>query len=258
MNLITSVANTKIKQIVKLANSRAYRYELGLAVIYGQHLVEEAIKHKLLDAVFINQANIGDYEFVLQNVDSDKVYLVNDDVQAKINVSESVTDIVGLIRIKSAIANDSTIYERDCVILENIQDPGNLGTILRSCAACGIDNIIISKSCVDPYNVKVLRASQGVQFELNLITMDLVGFISEYKHKVIATVPNAKNSIYVQDLKKPCAWIFGNEGAGISSLLLDHVTHHLSIPMPGKTESLNVAMASTICLFEMLRQRTTN
>jgi len=256
MNLITSVSNTKIKQIVKLANSRAYRYELGLAVIYGRHLIEESIKYDLLDSVFISQAKSDDNEFILQNISTDKIYFVNDDVLSKINVSDSVTDIVGLIRIESGAINDE-VYENDCVILDNIQDPGNLGTILRSCAACNISNIILSKSCVDPYNIKVLRASQGIQFDLNIIiSADIATFIDNYKYEVIATMPDARESIYAHELCEPCAWLFGNEGSGISTSLLSSRTHQLTIPMPGKAESLNVAMAVTICLFEMLRQRT--
>lgn len=255
MNLITSVSNNKIKQIVKLAHSRAYRYELGLAVIYGRHLIEESIKYDLLDSVFISQAKNEDYADILQNISDNNIYSVNDDVLSKINISDSATDIIGLIRIKSGKISDA-VYENDCVILDNIQDPGNLGTILRSCAACGINNIILSKSCVDQYNIKVLRASQGIQFELNIIiSADIAKFIDSYKYEVIATMPNAKESIYTHELYRPCAWLFGNEGNGISSPLLSCVTHQLSIPMPGIAESLNVAMASTICLFEMLRQR---
>ncbi|MCE3268976.1 MAG: hypothetical protein K0R49_1228, partial [Burkholderiales bacterium] len=142
MNRIASVSNNKIKQIVKLANSRSYRNELGLAVIYGQHLVEEAQKQDLLDLVFIDQSKFDNNSF-LQHISPEKIYLVNDIVLAKINISDSKTDIIGLIRVKSGTNN--SINESDCVILDNIQDPGNLGTIFRSCAACGVVNVILSK-----------------------------------------------------------------------------------------------------------------
>jgi TrmH family RNA methyltransferase len=256
MNLITSLTNTKIKQVVKLASSRAYRYESGLAVIYGSHLVEEAIKHNLLDSIFISQAKFSDYDFITKSISEGNIYRVNDEVLAKINLSDSMTDIVGLIKMRPATI-DNTVYENDCVILDNIRDPGNLGTILRSCAACNIKNIILSKPGVDPYNIKVLRASQGIQFELNIIILaNIIEFIGNYKHDVIATVPNAKDSIYTHELRKPCAWIFGNEGSGVSELLLKKVGYKLAIPMPGNSESLNVAMAATVCLFEMQRQRS--
>ncbi|MCC2625833.1 MAG: hypothetical protein K0R14_1706 [Burkholderiales bacterium] len=257
MNLITSLSNTKIKQIVKLANSRSYRYELCLSIIYGKHLIEEAIKHGLLDSVFINQAKINDYSFITQNISESNIYCVNDEVLSKINLSDSITDIVGLIRMKPTMI-DNTVYTNDCVILDNIQDPGNLGTILRSCAAARVKNIVLSKSCVDPYSIKVLRSSQGIQFELNVIIIaDIARFISDYKYDVIAAMPNAKDSLYARELSTPCAWLFGNEGSGVSKSLLSNVTHQLTIPMPGKAESLNVAMAATVCLFEMQRQRAT-
>jgi len=255
MNLIASVSNTKIKQVVKLANSRTYRYELGLAVIYGRHLIEESIKYNLLELVFIDQTKTAEYTDVLQNISDDNIYTVNDDVLSKINISDSATDIVGLIKIKPGTVDDE-VYKNDCVILENIQDPGNLGTILRSCAATKVKNIVLSRSCVDPYNIKVLRASQGIQFELNIMILaDITKFIDNYKYETIATMPIATDSIYAHKLSEPCAWLFGNEGSGISASLLSRAKHQLAIPMPGKTESLNVAMAATICLFEMLRQR---
>src|SRR5579863_9346114 len=225
MNLITSVSNTKIKQIVKLTNSRMYRYELGLSVVYGRHLIEESIKYNLLESVFIDQTKIAEYTDVLQNISDDNIYSVNDDVLSKINISDSATDIIGLIKIKPGTITDD-VYENDCVILENIQDPGNLGTILRSCAATGVKNIVLSRSCVDPYNIKVLRSSQGIQFELNIIILaDIAKFIDNYKHQIIATMPMATDSIYAHKLSEPCAWLFGNEGSGISTSLLSRAMH---------------------------------
>jgi RNA methyltransferase, TrmH family len=255
MNIISSVSNSKIKQIVKLTNSRNTRYEQSLAVIYGRHLVEEALNHKILHSVFINQHKLDDYSEIIPKINTQNIYLVNGEVLAKISISDTVADIIGLIQITSGVISDN-IYTTDCVILDNIQDPGNLGTIMRSCTACGINNMLLSKSCVDPYNLKVLRASQGLQFRLNIITaVDIIQFICNYKYSVIATMPGVKNSIYEYDLTKPAAWLFGNEGAGISDGLLDHISHQLAIPMQGNTESLNVAMAATVCLFEMIRQR---
>lgn len=256
MNFITSLSNSKIKQIVKLANSRARRYEDGLAVIYGKHLVLEALKYDVLDCVFINYSKYDDYLDIVKDIAADNVYAISHEILAKINLSDSLTDIIGLIQIKLSAMSDD-IYHDDCVILDNIQDPGNLGTIMRSCTACGIKNVLLSKSCVDPYNLKVLRASQGIQFGLNILNnIDIAKFASEYKYDVIATMPNATESIYQYNLTKPCAWLFGNEGAGISKDILENITCRLSIPMQNNSESLNVAMASTICLFEMFRQRS--
>lgn len=256
MDFITSLTNNKIKQIMKLVSSRANRYELGLAVIYGSHLVEEALRYELLDMVFINQKKIDSYKELVQKIDVNNVYLVNDAVLAKIDIADTATDVIGIIRIKFGVMHN-LIYEDDCIILDNIQDPGNLGTILRSCTACGIKNVLLSRSCVDPYNLKVLRASQGIQFKLNVVSeVDIIKFIDNYKYEVIAAMPDAVNSIYKHDLSRPCAWLFGNEGIGISRALSAKASCHLAIPMKDASESLNVAMAATVCLFEMLRQRS--
>lgn len=254
MNVIASATNDKIKQIVKLANSKILRYELNLAVIYGRHLIQEALQHELLHSVFIVDTQYAQYAALLHNFYTDSIYLVREAVFTKINIADSPVAIVGLMRISTSTIHD-TIYEKDCIILDNIQDPGNLGTILRSSAACAITNIILSKSCVDPYNPKVLRASQGIQFGLNIMTaVDVAKFVANYKYKLIATMPRAVESIYEYDFIQPCAWLFGNEGSGISQSLLDAPQiRQLSIPC--KTESLNVAMAATVCLFEMCRQR---
>lgn len=255
MNLITSISNNKIKQIIKLAASKAYRSELKLAVVYGSHLIEEAIKNNLLYSVFIHQNKMLDYLPRLKKVSADNIYLISDEVKNKINISDSDADIIGLIQIKTMNISEN-IYQEDCIIIDSIQDPGNLGTIMRCAVACGVKNIILSKACVDPYNLKVLRASQGIQFKLNIFSsVDLLQFIVKYKHTVIATLPGAKDSIYEYNLRMPCAWLFGNEGMGISKQLIDNIECQLAIPMQGDSESINVAMAATVCLFEMMRQR---
>lgn len=252
---IESKDNSIIKHIVKLGESASYRSGMGECVLHGLHLLEEAKKFNRLSSVVISQESKAKYKDFLSALSGIKIYSVTTQLIRKLNLLDSQTDIVGVAKFNSAVLL-STLENKDCLVLENIQDPGNLGTIMRVARACGISNILLSPGCVDPYNPKVIRASQGIQFGLSIYTaVDLFSFIGKYKGLVLATTPRAVGSIYNTDLTKPLAWVFGNEGLGITSQLLELIHEHRSIPMAGGTESLNVAMAVTVCLFETYRQR---
>lgn len=252
---IESKDNSLIKHIVKLGQSANYRNNMSECVLHGLHLLEEAQKFSQLQSVIISQESSAKYKDFLNVLSGVKVYSVNTSVMHKLNLLDGQTDIVGVAKYSTAIL-ETSLYNEDCLVLESIQDPGNLGTIMRVARACGIKNIILSSGCVDPYNPKVIRASQGIQFGLNIYTaVDLLSFLTEYKGLALATTPRAKQSIYTTDLTKPLAWVFGNEGLGITPQLLATILEHRSIPMAGDTESLNVAMAVTVCLFETYRQR---
>jgi TrmH family RNA methyltransferase len=248
---IESKDNLLIKKIVKLAKDSSYRNELGLAVIYGNHLVMEAIKYNILDSLVVLESSINKYREIF-----DKIHTTTPNILDKINLLDSDTDIVGVIKIASSKKVPKLYADKDYILLENVQDPGNLGTIMRVAKASGINSICLSKKCVDVYNPKVLRASQGLQFGLDIFTnTDFIDFIKHYSGTIIATTPHTTQSVYSLDLTKPIAWVFGNEGIGISSEILDKINIQAKIPMNGDVESLNIAMAATICVFEMARQR---
>ena len=142
-----------------------------------------------------------------------------------------------------------------CVLLEAIQDPGNLGAMLRTAAAAGVDAVYLSKGCAEVWSPKALRAGMGAQFALALHEHADLTLIARELKSLIATSLDAQQSLYDLDLSGPVAFVFGNEGAGLSPALLDTATHQVKIPMPGKVESLNVAAAAAVCLFECVRQR---
>jgi TrmH family RNA methyltransferase len=245
---IESLDNGLVKQIVRLVNNRSYREEQGLCIIYGLHLVEEAYKYGVLKSILLDE-NHPSVELPY-NI---PVYTVKRNVMTKINLLDGHYDIVGIVEQKIGASNFNA---ENCIILDNIQDPGNLGTIIRSCKAGGVKNIILTNGCVDAYNSKVLRSSQGAVFGLNICVVDnIVEFVKKYSGTIIATSPYAKNSLYTAKLNSPIAWVFGNEGVGISKDLLNMIPTQVMIPMDNDTESINVAMAATVCLFEQLRQR---
>jgi len=143
-----------------------------------------------------------------------------------------------------------------CLLLENIQDPGNLGSILRTAVAAGTRQVFLSRSSVFAWAPKVVRAGMGAHFFLSIFEgVDLGEVARSFNGRIVATAPRAAMSLYDIDLKGEVPWLFGNEGAGLSSRAKGIATTEVRIPMPGKAESLNVAAAAAICLFEQIRQR---
>jgi TrmH family RNA methyltransferase len=142
-----------------------------------------------------------------------------------------------------------------CVMLEDLQDPGNLGSILRSCAASGVRHVLLSRGSVHAWSPRVLRAGMGAHFALAIHEgADLVAVAREFRGGRVATEAAAPRSVFDADLRGPVALMFGNEGSGLSASLLAVADCVVSIPMPGKAESLNVAAAAAVCLFERVRQ----
>ncbi len=254
-SLIESKENNQIKYVVKLATDSKFRKASQQSVVYGYHLIEEAIRHQLLTRLYINGSKLSLYEGLIAKYNlADKVVLVLDKVMHKMNLLDSVTDCVGLINISQTELHIT--QDESYILLETIQDPGNLGTIFRVARAGGINNVVLSSKSVDPYNPKVLRASQGIQFGLNIFTeIDLEQFISNYHGQALAMIPDAADSIYNVDFRVPTAIVLGNEGNGLSENLKSRLKNHVSIPMCGEAESLNLAMAATVAVFEMSRQR---
>jgi TrmH family RNA methyltransferase len=209
----------------------------------------------LLEYILIEEHSYSRYNHLLTTINPEQIILLPQQLINKLNLSDSSIDLVAIIKIipSPKLIVDS---EQDYLLLEQIQDPGNLGTILRVAKASGLKNVLLSAQSVDLYNPKVLRASQGIQFGLNLYTnIDLFEFCTNYTGQIYALTPHANLSIYQQNLQKPTALVFGNEGSGISPQLLSHIQTHITIPMRGNAESLNLAMAVTASAFELSRQR---
>jgi TrmH family RNA methyltransferase len=230
--MIESVNNPKIKEYSKL-QSKKYRDESGLFIVEGDHLVEEALKKT--QAVDIYSL--------------DETYTqVSESVMRKLSSLSTPPNVLAICK-KLEEGN----IGKKILILENLQDPGNLGTIIRSSVAFGIDTIILSKDCVDFYNVKVLRASEGMVFNTNILIRDLNEIIPELKNsgvKVYTT--NVVNGTNVRDINIPekYAIVMGNEGNGVIKEIASLCDEAIYIPMNEKCESLNVGIATSIILYE--------
>ena len=239
--LITSLNNQHIKELCKL-NQKKYRDESDLFLIETKHLVLEAYKEGIVKELILEQNEI----FPL---DVPTTY-VTKQILKKLANTDNPSNVMAVVE---KIKEKDDIGEK-ILILDHIQDPGNLGTIIRSAVAFNIDTIVLSKDTVDLYNPKVVRSNQGMMFHINIISRDPIKFINDLKkkdYKIIGTkVTNGKD---VKDAKiySHFALVIGNEGQGISNDIDNLCDEYLYIKMNENCESLNAGVAASILLYEI-------
>lgn len=237
--IITSKDNNKIKYIRKLRNNK-YMNEEKKFVVEGEHLVKEA----LLANILIETFSTNDTSYGVTN------NLISSDVMESISNLPSKTDVIGICKYKK----ENEVLGDKLIILDNVQDPGNLGTIIRSANAFGINSVILSKTSVNKYNEKVIRATQGMLFKINVITRDLEEFIpSIIKEGYMVYGTNVVKGINIKDIDKKgkIAIIMGSEGTGISNEIKEIIHNNIYIDMKDDCESLNVAVAASIIMYEI-------
>ena len=259
MKTIRSRDNALVKQLVALAHSSRERRKVGLTVLDGIHLVEAYVKAVGEPiAVMISESAQHRAEVValLSRCNNASQSVFADALMDSASMLDSPAFMMAIVPTPVAAAMDDNA---DVVLaLEDVQDPGNVGSMCRSAAAAGVRHVALSRTCAFAWAPKVLRAAQGAHFSLNINEgVDLVDFIKRFHGQVLALVPMAKGtkSLFEMDLRGPTVFLIGNEGAGLSDDVERAATHRVTIPMPGKTESLNAAAAGAICLFELVRQR---
>ena len=235
----SSINNDFIKNIKNL-HTKKYRDLTCEFLIEGEHLVNEAIKNNIVKYVILEENTVFDTDI--------KIIKASKKVLKYITNLESPQPVMAVCeKIKEKNVGNKIM------ILDNIQDPGNLGTIIRSANAFGFNDIILSKTCVKKYNDKVLRATQGMIFSMNVITKDLTEFIPYLKengYSVYGTdVVNGKNVCDVKQDK--IAVVMGSEGQGLSKEVKDLIDKNIYIKMNDSCESLNVAVASSIIMYEL-------
>ncbi|MDO8438445.1 MAG: RNA methyltransferase [Nitrosomonadaceae bacterium] len=261
MKSISSRENPLFKQFVKLAQSAAQRRTSGLTLLDGAHLITAHHAALGLPQSLVIGESASDNEEIkhllaqLGTEQAVPVVVLSDVLFRTISPVKTPSGIIALIAIP--MHDVIPVYQGKSfsVLLEAIQDPGNLGSILRSAAAAGASDAYLSAGCADSWSPKTLRAAMGAHFQLRIHEQsDLAKVAREFNGKVIATTLQAKTSLYQIRLSGPLAFVFGNEGAGLSEAVLQAVSEQVSIPMPGGTESLNAAAAAAVCFFERVRQ----
>lgn len=239
--LYTSIDNKKVKDLKKLGTKK-FRDKQGLFLVEGSHLVLEAYKTGYLQELLLEQDEV----FPL-NIET---HYLSNNVISYISTLESPSTILGLCQKKEPKEWNS----KRVLLLDNIQDPGNMGTIIRSAVAFHFDTIIVGKDCVDIYSPKVVRASQGMLFHCNIIVTDLLDVIpilQEKEYHIFSTKVTHGNSLKKLEKFEKFAIIMGNEGQGVKEELLELSDSYLYIDMDPRCESLNVGVAASIIMYEL-------
>lgn len=250
---ITSIQNQKIKDLSKLKEKK-YQLESKQYLVEGFHMVDEASAAGLLQTV------IATSEDILRNYNVEAIK-VDSNIIKKLSQTVSPQPIIGVVKMKpdtSLAEHLNTLQQKRICMLDNIMDPGNLGSIIRTSAALGYNLVIISPESCSIYNNKVLRASQGSIYKIPIVRMKIIDGIKILKsHNVhiFATNLKAKNDILSFAKKENFAVVFGNEANGVSQEVLNVSDDQVVITMKNSVESLNVMVASAITMYELIKEK---
>jgi TrmH family RNA methyltransferase len=295
MELITSVNNQRVKEVANLKQKK-YRTESGTFFAEGLRAVQEAVQYADVTELFYTEAEAGRLDVVLEAAESVtadikeksgnknnanhnnagtakkrneaangiRMYQVDEKVMAKLSDTKAPQGVLAVIRtpeqnlrqLRPGTASDNNA---PVIILDRVQDPGNLGTIIRTADAVGALGLILLEGCVDAYSPKVVRASMGSLFHLPVVrdvtAEEALTWCYRNGYEPAATALKNAQNVYKADISKKMAFLFGNEANGVAEELQAAAETRLFIPMAGLAESMNVAMAAGIILFEGLRQR---
>ncbi|MEM6611576.1 MAG: RNA methyltransferase [Cyanobacteria bacterium P01_C01_bin.72] len=258
--ILTSIKNPLIKQVRKLQRPKE-RQKQNMLLIEGNNLIEAAFQADYkLDIIFYTEFWQLNHPLLCQTIEEKEIraQLVSQEVLKAIATTINPDGIVAIAPRPSMIKEIPVIQEIG-IALERLQDPGNLGTIIRTSAATKADGLWLSPDSVDYYSPKVLRASAGQWFKLPVATnqdlSDLVQQQCQAGVQIIATTAKATQTYWEVDWTRPSLILLGNEGAGLSSELIDLADLEIKIPLANQVESLNVAIASALLLYEAQRQK---
>lgn len=242
--VITSLDNAKIVEVAKLADKK-YRRLTGQYVIEGARLVIDALKHGAnIVSVYVRESNSADYNFDNQTVVSDRVF-------AKMCDTVNTQGVLAVVQERS---NELTKPTGNCIVLDGLQDPGNVGTLIRTAVACGFTDVYAVNS-VDLYSPKVLRSAMSAHFCVKLHELDSI----EQAFALLEGVQTVSahmggSSVFSTRFGKRVALILGNEGNGLSDYSLKHAAKTVALPMENGFESLNVAVAGSVIMYQIYAQ----
>lgn len=254
--MISSTSNSRIKNIMNLKNSARARRQQDCFLVEGPRMFFEVPKERLLE-VYVTEGFEKKYGDRLAGC---RYELISDAVCRHLSDTRTPQGVTALVKkqetpLEEILARD----ENPCLfLLENLQDPGNMGTILRTSEGAGVSGIIINRESVDPYNPKVIRSTMGAIFRMPFVIVDdfedVLCRLKEAGVRTFAAHLDGED-FYRQDYRGGCAFFIGNEGNGLSENLAARADGRIRIPMKGQVESLNAAVAATVLMYETLRQR---
>lgn len=256
--MITSTGNAQVKELLQLQKKSKARNERNIFVVEGIKMFSEAPRNRI-ENVFISETLFNRKKQEL-NLDGLKIEILSDKVFSHVSDTKTPQGILCIVRQKKTKLEE--IFAQNpahLMILDNLQDPGNLGTIVRTAEGAGVSGIILSKDCVDIYNPKTIRSTMGSIYRMPFLYVeDLENTIDEVKKqgiKVYAAHLQGKNNYDEENYKTGCAFLIGNEGNGLRDEIAEKADIWVKIQMHGQVESLNAAIASSILMFEVCRQR---
>ena len=258
MQNVTSRQNPRLKEAVRLVASSRDRRKAGKCVLEGEHLVAAyAQRHGAPETIVVSDEALARPGVrTLASRYDDRVVVVTSKLLSELAVLPAD---VGMLAVVPAQRPQPAAAADFCLLLDDIQDPGNVGSMLRSAAAAGVRQVWMSKRCAFAWSPKVLRAGQGAHFCLDIFEdTDLAAWARGYRAdggEVLALVAAGGASLYDARVDGRIAIAVGNEGAGLDPALAAEATQRVTIPMPGGMESLNAAVAAAVCLFECVRRR---
>ncbi len=256
MKTITSRDNPALKSLRALLTGARKQRASGQTVLEGPHLLAAALDHGVTaNLVAVSESAAGNAQIAALLLRAGKVetFCLPDPLFRSLSELAAPVGVLARIAVPPA---PTFLPAGDCLLLDAVQDAGNVGTLLRTAAAAGLRDVLLGPGCAGAWTPRVLRAAQGAHFGLCIREQaDLAGFLKHYSGNPVATVARDGDSLYALDLRQPVAWLFGNEGAGLAPELVALAKRRATIPLAPGNESLNVAAAAAVCLFEMRRQR---
>ena len=256
MKRISSRDNPTVKQLHALATSARERRSAGETLLDGAHLLEVALQSGWQPRLVVaseSRSAQPEIAALLARCNPQSLVELPDRLFAHVSPVDSPSGVLAVVAVPAAPTGQP--LAGNCVLLDSVQDPGNLGTILRTAAAVGVPDVLLTPGCAQAWAPRVLRAAMGAHFSLRIHeNVDAGEALQGFQGPILAADLRDCVDLYALDLRGPVAWLFGSEGQGLSPAVAALATKRVRIPMPGGMESLNVGVAAGVCLFEQLRQ----
>lgn len=261
MKTISSRDNAQYKELVKLAGSAQARRKAGRTLLDGVHLCEAWLQLRgAPEQCIVSESALHNPEVmaIVGQLEAQHAHVLGLPDALYQALSQVEHGVGVLFMVATPERTVTAPLGVSAVLLDGVQDPGNVGSILRSAAAAGITQVYCSAGTAFCWSPKVLRAAMGAHFVLDIYeNVDLAALVSSSRIATLATSGYATQRLYDVDLRQPVAWLFGHEGQGVADDLLSLATHQVVIPHLGQVESLNVAACAAVCFFEQVRQNQT-
>lgn len=257
--MITSLANVKIKRVCALQQKQKVRKEEGLFVVEGRKMMEE-VPLEAVQEVYVAESFITEYGSLINRFPSKLCEIVSDQVFKQMSTVVTPQGILGVIKQSALKLTQLKLTEAPILIaLENLQDPGNVGTIIRTAEAVNAQGVLLSMGSVDLYNPKIVRATMGSIFRVPIVEdVDLIAAVEHLKKNhvtIYAAHLEGSQGYYEYNYQGGTCFLIGNEGNGLTNELAATATAYVKIPLLGQSESLNAAVATGVLLYEVIRQR---